>query len=248
MPDCGEGLGPRPRRGEERAGQVREIFSSIAPRYDLLNRLLSLRFDRRWRRRAVDALLAAGVDPDGGRYLDACAGTLDLALELARRPAFRDRVVACDFASPMLRRGAEKLDRAPVAPVCADVLRLPFPDGSFRGAMAAFGIRNLADLDAGLRELHRVVRPGGALVLLEFTLPANPLLRRLYLLYFERVLPVVGRVISGHPWAYRYLPASVREFPEPPELARRMGAAGFGDVEWGLLSGGIAAIHRGARR
>ncbi|MBW3534061.1 MAG: class I SAM-dependent methyltransferase [Gemmatimonadetes bacterium] len=234
-----------PSQGSERERQVRRIFSEIAPRYDLLNHVLSLNIDRRWRRNAVDLLGWEGR-PEG-LYLDACAGTYDLSLELARRGAFRGRVVASDFARPMLVEGRGKLAGADVVPVCGDALRLPFPDASFDGATVGFGVRNLADLDRGLRELARVLRPGGRLVILEFTVPPNPLLRRLYMLYFTRVLPVVGRLVSGHPWAYTYLPASVKEFPGPDALSERLLVAGFREASHRLLTGGIAALHVGVR-
>jgi len=230
-----------PARGAERGSQVRRLFSEIAPRYDLLNHVLSLNVDRRWRRRAI-AALGWEADPSG-LYLDACAGTFDLSLELARRPGFAGRVVGSDFALPMLQQGVPKLEGAPVAPVCADALRLPFPDFAFAGATVGFGVRNLADLDRGLAELRRVLKPRARLVVLEFTTPPNPLLRGLYRLYFHQVLPRVGRWVSGHPWAYSYLPASVGEFPGPAELAERMRGAGFGDARWALLTGGIAALH-----
>jgi demethylmenaquinone methyltransferase/2-methoxy-6-polyprenyl-1,4-benzoquinol methylase len=133
-------------------------------------------------------------------------------------------------------------------PVCGDTLKLPFSDRTFHGAMVAFGVRNLADVEAGVGDLVRVLRPEGRLVILEFTEPPNPLLRRLYLVYFNRLLPVLGRIISGHPWAFRYLPESVREFPTPPELAGIMERAGLTDVRWDFLTGGIAALHVGRRR
>ena len=224
---------------------VREMFSAIAPRYDLLNHLLSLGADRSWRRRAVDRLVWEGRA--AGAYLDACAGTLDLAMELAGRRRFAGRVVGADFAAPMLRRGARKAGAAPVSPAAADTLALPFPDGCFDGAMAGFGVRNLDDLDAGLRELLRVLRPGARLVILDFTTPPWAPLRALYLFYFRRVLPLVGRAVSGHPTAYAYLPASVGTFPAPAALLARMGAAGFRDGGFELLTGGIAAIHWGTR-
>ena len=235
----------RPSEGTDRERQVRRIFSEIAPRYDLLNHLLSLNVDRGWRKRAVDGL---GWERDpGGTYLDACAGTFDLSLELTRREGFRGRVLASDFARPMLLEGIGKISGSPVFPVCGDSLRLPFPDATFDGAMVAFGVRNLADLSRGLAEFVRVLKVGSRLVILEFTEPPNPILRRLYLLYFRRILPLVGRVVSGHPWAYTYLPESVREFPDPQALAKLMGDAGFRETKWELLSGGIAALHVGIR-
>ncbi|MEJ2187440.1 MAG: ubiquinone/menaquinone biosynthesis methyltransferase, partial [Gemmatimonadota bacterium] len=181
---------------KDKARAVQGMFGAIAPRYDLLNHLLSLNIDRRWRRRAVDAL-TRGVRP-GGRFLDVCAGTFDLSLELARRQGFEGVVVGSDFAFPMLAQGAPKIRHDPVAPACADALRLPFPTNSFDGAMVAFGVRNLASLDAGLREVARVVRPGGRFVVLEFTVPAWQPFRALYLAYFTRVLPMIGRLVSRH--------------------------------------------------
>lgn len=231
----------RPSRGPDRERQVRRIFSEIAPRYDLLNHVLSLNVDRRWRRRAVD-LLGWERRPRG-RFLDACAGTYDLALELSGREGFEGEVVAADFALPMLVEGLEKLPEAGVSPVCGDTLRLPFPDASFEGITVGFGVRNLADLSRGFAELQRVLRPGGNLVILEFTVPPNPLLRGLYLFYFTRILPLVGRIVSGHPWAYTYLPESVREFPGPDELAALLEEAGFARVVQELVTGGIAALH-----
>lgn len=233
----------RPSQGAERERQVRTLFSEIAPSYDLLNHLLSMNIDRRWRRRAVDRL---GWDhrPDG-RFLDACAGTYDLSLELAGRQAFRGTVIASDFAQPMLVAGKGKLEGSRILPLCGDSLRLPFEDATFDGLTVGFGVRNLADLDRGLKEFRRVLRPGARLVILEFTTPPNPLLRSAYLFYFHRVLPFIGRIVSGHPWAYTYLPESVKEFPGPEELGARIRKAGFGDVRWEFLSGGIAAIHSG---
>ena len=230
-----------PSRGEDRERQVQTIFSEIAPRYDLLNHVLSMNIDRAWRRRAVDTL--GWVDRPDGRYLDACAGTFDLSLELARRDAFRGSVIASDFARPMLVAGQDKLAGASVSPVCGDSLRLPFPDDSFDGATVGFGVRNLSDLDEGFREFHRVLRPGARLVVLEFTVPPNALVRGAYMLYFNRILPVIGRIVSGHPWAYTYLPESVKEFPGPQELADKLTGAGFAESGYSLVTLGIAAIH-----
>ena len=230
-----------PSRGEDRERQVQTIFSEIAPRYDLLNHLLSMNIDRAWRRRAVDSL--GWIHHPDGVYLDACAGTFDLSLELARRGAFQGRVVASDFARPMLVAGQDKLGGAPVAPVCGDSLRLPFPDDTFHGATVGFGVRNLSDLDAGFREFHRVLKPGARLVILEFTVPPNPVVRAGYMVYFTRILPLVGRIVSGHPWAYTYLPESVKEFPGPADLATKLEEAGFAETGWSLVTFGIAAIH-----
>jgi demethylmenaquinone methyltransferase/2-methoxy-6-polyprenyl-1,4-benzoquinol methylase len=231
---------------DEKAGSVRRMFGEIAHRYDLLNHLLTLNIDRRWRRRAVTRLLEDR--PLDGVYLDACAGTMDLAREVAERPGFDGLVVASDFARPMLEAGRHKVRDLPVAETCGDALRLPHPDAGFHGAIVGFGVRNFADLDAGLRELARVLRPGSRLVILELSTPAWAPLRWLYNLYFTRVLPWIGRRVSGHGTAYSYLPASVGVFPPPDELAERMTAAGLADVGYHRLLAGIAAIHVGTRR
>ncbi len=225
---------------------MRRIFSEIAPRYDLLNHVLSLNIDRRWRRKAVSHL--RWERSPRGRFLDACAGTFDLSLELTEREGFGGTVVASDFARPMLTHGGSKIQHSPVQPLCGDTLMLPFPDQVFDGAMVAFGLRNLSDLDGGLKELCRVLRPGARLVILDFALPGNPILRRLYTFYFDRILPAVGRLVSGHPWAYTYLPESVKEFPEPPVMAAMMKTAGFDETEWVTLTGGVAVIHLGERK
>lgn len=235
----------KPSRGRDRERQVRTLFSEIAPRYDLLNHLLSLNVDRVWRRRAVDCLEWA--DRPQGFYLDACAGTFDLSLELTGRQGFSGTVVASDFARPMLVEGKGKLVGEAVVPVCGDTLRLPFSDGIFKGAMVAFGVRNLSDVQEGFQELARVLEPGARLVVLEFTEPPNPIMRRLYLFYFHRILPLIGRIVSGHSWAYTYLPKSVTEFPEPARLAEMMREAGFKDARWEFLTGGIAALHVAVR-
>lgn len=224
---------------------VREMFTAIAPRYDFLNHFLSLGVDRSWRRRAVNAL--GWEARPGGRYLDGCAGTLDLAAELARRPGFGGLVVGADFSVAMLRLGRGKVVAGRVAAAAADSLGLPFRDAAFDGATVGFGVRNFADLDQGLAELHRVLRPGARAVILEFTLPPSRAARFFYLLYFRRVLPLVGRMISGHPTAYSYLPASVNAFPAPTDLLARLSRAGFHDCSHRLLTGGIAAIHWGTR-
>ncbi len=229
-------------RGEKRA-YVRGMFTAIAPRYDLLNHLLSLNADRRWRRQAVERL--GWEASPAGQYLDVCAGTLDLAAALAGRPGFSGRVIGADFSTAMLQRGRSKAER--VWPLTADALVLPFRDGLFDGAMVGFGVRNLEDLDAGLAEAARVLRPGARLVVLEFTTPARQPLRGLYGFYFRRVLPAVGHLVSKHRTAYHYLPESVHHFPSPAALAERMTRAGFRAVSYELLFAGICAIHVGTR-
>ncbi len=232
-----------PKAGAAREQQVQQLFSEIAPRYDLLNHVLSLNIDRSWRKKAVDKLGWEGAK--SGTFLDACAGTFDLALELSGRDGFSGRVVASDFAHPMLIYGKPKLHGGSVLPVCGDSLSLPFPDDSFDGATVGFGVRNLSDLTAGLADFRRVLRPGKRLVVLEFTVPPNRIMRAGYLFYFHNVLPIVGRIVSGHPWAYTYLPESVKEFPGPADLGSLFETVGFTDVGWKLVSGGIAAIHWG---
>ena len=229
----------------DKRGYVRAMFSDIAPRYDLLNHLLSFNVDRRWRRRAIHALQWERAP--AGVYLDLCAGTLDVATELARQPGFAGRIVGADFAEPMLRAGQRKVRRMPVYPVAADALSLPLPDASCAGAIVAFGVRNLEDLDAGLREVARVLVPGGRYVILEFSTPPSAAVRWGYNLYFQNVLPRVGGWISGNRGAYRYLPESVARFPAASDLGERMTGAGFVDVRWEILTFGIAAIHVGKR-
>jgi demethylmenaquinone methyltransferase/2-methoxy-6-polyprenyl-1,4-benzoquinol methylase len=232
--------------GDEKRAYVQRIFSQIAPRYDLLNHLLSFNIDKAWRRKAI-AALGWERAPDGV-YVDLCAGTLDVSAELARRPGFRGRILGADFAEPMLRAGVGKASAAVVSPVVADAVDLPIPDDSASGAIVAFGIRNVADLDRGLREVHRVLAPGCRFVILEFTTPRSALVRAGYHLYFHHVLPQIGALISGHGTAYKYLPRSVANFPIEEALADRMRRAGFADVNWKTLTLGIAAIHVGTKR
>ena len=222
---------------------VRDLFTAIAPRYDFLNHVLSLNVDRSWRRTAVQRL-GWEAKPDG-TYLDLCAGTLDLAAELARRDGFRGHVIGADFAVPMLTRGRDKAPRT--VPVAADALALPFPAARFDGALVGFGVRNLADLDTGLREAARVLKPGARFVVLELTTPRFAPLRAVYLFYFRRVLPAIGRLVSKHRDAYTYLPESVLAFPEPEALSQRLLAAGFARVGFERLTGGICAIHYATR-
>jgi demethylmenaquinone methyltransferase/2-methoxy-6-polyprenyl-1,4-benzoquinol methylase len=231
--------------GAGKRAYVRRVFSEIAPRYDLLNHVLSLNIDRGWRRAAL-ADLAWGNRPDG-TYLDLCAGTLDVGAMLARTAGFRGFVLGADFAEPMLQRGIGKADASRLAPVAADALSLPMRDASIAGAIVAFGARNLADLDEGFQEVHRVLSPGARFVILEFSTPPSALVRAAYRAYSHRVLPTIGRLMSGHPTAYRYLPESVDSFPEAQGLADRMSASGFLNVRWRHLTFGVVAVHVGER-
>lgn len=231
--------------GAEKRAYVRAAFEQIAPRYDLLNHLLSFNIDRWWRRRALRAL--DWPRAPAGRYLDLCAGTLDVGAQLSRMRGFRGFILGADFAVPMLRAGAGKAPPTVLAPVAADAQLLPLGDASVDGATVAFGIRNVASLPVALREVHRVLKPGATFVILEFTTPRRRVVRMLYHFYFHRLLPLIGGVISGHRTAYRYLPQSVAHFPGEAELAQHMRDAGFSGVRWTSLSFGIAAIHVGRK-
>ena len=231
---------------EQRAA-VERMFSAIAPRYDFLNRLLSAGRDRVWRREAIRATRL----PIDGRLLDVCTGTADMVLETARQ--FPTATIAgVDFSGPMIDRGRQKVAGARLAGrvvlSVAPAEALPFRNGAFDAATVAFGLRNVPDRCLALAEMRRVLKPGARAVVLEFTTPPGRLFRRLYLWYFHRVLPVIGGLISGHRSAYAYLPASVGEFPPPKELAAWMEQAGFRDVSYRLLTGGIVAIHVGEKR
>ena len=223
---------------------VQQMFSEIAPRYDLLNHLLSFNVDRSWRRRAIAAL--GWERAPNGTYIDLCAGTLDVSSALATQRRFSGHVVGADFAEPMLRAGAHKVPST-VAPVVADALQLPLRDESAEGAIVAFGIRNVANLDGAMAEAFRVLKPGARFVILEFSTPPSALIRMGYHAYFHHVLPAIGGAISGHGSAYRYLPSSVAEFPGAPELAARLDEVGFANVTWEPLTFGVAALHVGQR-
>ena len=215
---------------------VRTMFDRIAPVYDVMNRLMTAGLDRRWRR------LTAELVRPGDRVLDACCGTGDLALACARAGG---HVTGLDFSSRMLERARRK--SASVEWVRGDLLELPFEDASFDAATVGFGVRNVADLERSLRELRRVLRTGGRLGVLEITEPRG-LLRPFYRLWFYGIVPLlVGRVLRGGS-AYTYLPASVRRFPGPDDLAALLERAGFGDVSFRLLAGGIVALHTGTAR
>ena len=220
------------------------MFDRIAPRYDLLNRVMTAGLDRRWR----EAAAAAADVAAGESALDVCTGTGDLAFALYRRVTPRGRVVGADFAENMLERARAKATERgePVEFVEADALALPFADDEFDAATVAFGIRNVSDVDAGIAAMARVVRPGGRVVILEITTPRH--LRRFYQMWFDRAVPLLGTLLGRDGAAYGYLPASVKRFPEPPQLAAAMARAGLDDVRWQLFAGGIVALHYGRVR
>ncbi len=242
------------------ARQVREMFSRIAPRYDLLNHLLSLRFDVSWRRRVAQRFADLLAQP-GIRVLDLCCGTGDLTFALASQARIRVQkngggageagpgagFIGADFAHPMLIRAREKAavkaSRAPVEFLEADALHLPFAPESFDLVTTAFGFRNLANYMAGGTELRRVLRPGGSLAILEFAQPQGALFGRLFRFYFRRVLPRIGGLIAHNSQAYGYLPNSVARFPDPAELAKLLRDAGFAEVAFESWTGGIVSLH-----
>jgi demethylmenaquinone methyltransferase/2-methoxy-6-polyprenyl-1,4-benzoquinol methylase len=224
---------------------VQQMFSDIAPAYDRVNRIISFRIDLWWRKLALAAL---DINRDlGGRYLDLCAGTMDLSSQIQKVPGFHGHVVAADFTEAMLRAGEGKVSRSSVAPVTADALALPFRADSMVGGIVVFGIRNVIDLDGGLREAYRVLQPGGRFVILEFTTPRSRFVRTVYGFYFNHILPKIGNAVVKHNTAYNYLPKSVSYFPDAPELARRMEGAGFRNVSWKALTFGVVAIHIGEK-
>jgi len=215
---------------------VRRMFDRIAPVYDAMNRLMTAGLDRRWR----DETAAAVVSP-GDRVLDACCGTGDLAIAAAKAGG---NVTGLDFSEPMLARAREK--NPDIDWVSGDATRMPFPDESFDAATVGFGVRNLDDLERGLAELRRVLKPGGRLAILEITRPSG-LLKPFYRLWFDGVIPLAGKVLPGGS-AYSYLPASVRRFPPPEGLAKLLDEAGFDQISWRLFGGGIVALHKGTAR
>ena len=224
-----------------KASQVRSMFAEIAPRYDFLNHALSLNIDRRWRRVLVEK--AADKFKPGAVALDLCCGTADLSLELGAHV----QTIGLDFCRPMLRLGLKKARDAssPIELIEGDALNVPFGDSTFDVVTIAFGLRNLDGTEAGLREIHRLLKPGGRAAVLEFSQPRSPIFRNVFRFYFNRLLPRIGNVVSGSGYAYTYLSDSVNRFPGQRELAAVMQAVGFSDVRYYNLFGGVACLHLG---
>jgi demethylmenaquinone methyltransferase/2-methoxy-6-polyprenyl-1,4-benzoquinol methylase len=232
----------------EHARRVREMFAGIAKRYDLLNHLLSGNTDKRWRRLVAERLHDV-LSTKGARALDVACGTGDLSLALAEKTGAR--IFGTDFCRPMLeiaqRKASSTTNVSEIPFVEGDALRLPFADCSFDAVSIAFGLRNLSSVETGLKELRRVLKPTGRAAILEFSTPVVPGFRTLFKFYFTRVLPAIGGMISGSRGAYEYLPDSVSRFPDQKRLAQLMREAGFEEVEYKNLTGGIAALHLGTR-
>jgi demethylmenaquinone methyltransferase / 2-methoxy-6-polyprenyl-1,4-benzoquinol methylase len=231
---------------ESAAVAVRDMFTSIAPRYDLLNHVLSFNIDRLWwwrTARKFDAILQR----PNSRALDLCCGTGDMTFALRRRTVSANaQILGADFSHAMLQRAAAKGRGTTLRWIEADALRLPFPDGHFDLVTSAFGFRNLADYDAGLREIVRVLAPGGECGILDFGEPGG-LIGQCYRVYFKKVLPAIGTMISGVQGPYKYLPASVERFPAPDEMLGRMRQAGFSQATWIPYTFGIAGLYRGVK-
>lgn len=218
------------------------MFEEIAPRYDLLNHALSLNIDKRWRRLVIRQV-ADRLRRPGAVALDLCCGTAELTLELgALAPAF-----GVDFCHPMLELGIKKVRRAqlPIELIEGDALNVPFADSRFDVVTVAFGLRNVDGTTAGLREMYRLLKPGGRCVVLEFSRPQLPIFRSVFRFYFTRLLPRIGNAVSGSSFAYQYLPDSVKSFPDQKELMSLMQAVGFSDVRYYNLFGGVASLHLG---
>jgi len=232
---------------ERKAAYVNTLFDTIAPRYDLMNRLMTFGMDRGWRNYVV----AQAAPPVGGHALDVATGTGDIAIALAERVGPRGTVLATDFSEEMMRPGPGKATKAGVGGIvrfmAADALDLPFPDDTFDCVTTGFAMRNVTDIERAFREMRRVTKPGGRVVCLEVAKPGFPPVRFLHQRYFNWVVPLLGRVITGHGEAYRYLPESARNFPPPPALQAIMERAGLHNVRFRRLSLGAVAVHTGTK-
>ena len=226
---------------------IQAMFNAVAPRYDLLNRLLSIGYDRHWRKEAVREFESV----ENKKYLDVATGTADIALEIAKRHPKPSQIVGMDFSISMLKLGHKKISTnhfgkgIKLIPGAAE--NIPLKDHTFDGAITAFGVRNFLDAKQGLREMYRILKPNGKIVVLEFSFPKKGLLNRLYRLYFEKILPLLGRIISGHKSAYSYLPASVANFPQGEAFNEILECSGFKSVSFKPLTLGIVTLYTGIK-
>ncbi len=229
------------------ANQIQAMFNAVAPRYDFLNRLLSAGYDRYWRKLAVNELGSVG----GKTYLDVATGTADIALEIARRNPSPIKIIGMDFSLSMLNLGNKKISSENLIPniklIPGSAENIPLKDQTFDGAITAFGVRNFVDAQKGLREMYRVLNSRGKIVVLEFSFPRNGLLQWLYRFYFEKILPLTGRIISGHKSAYTYLPTSVANFPQGKAFSKMLEDSGFENVVLKELTFGIVTLYSGTK-
>ena len=225
------------------ANQIQAMFNAVAPRYDFLNRLLSAGNDKRWRKLAVNEFESVA----NKTYLDVATGTADIALEIASRQPGPRKIFGMDFSQSMLELGNNKVSGQDIKLIPGSAEHIPLKDNIFDGVITAFGVRNFSDAEQGLREMHRVLKPRGRIVVLEFSFPKNGLLQWLYRFYFENILPLTGRIISGHKSAYSYLPASVANFPQGNAFKKMLEESGFESVSFKELTFGIVTLYTGLK-
>jgi demethylmenaquinone methyltransferase/2-methoxy-6-polyprenyl-1,4-benzoquinol methylase len=225
------------------ANQIQAMFNAVAPRYDFLNCLLSAGYDRRWRKLAVNEFESVA----NKTFLDVATGTADIALEIASRQPAPRKIIGMDFSQTMLELGNKKVSGQDIRLIPGSAENIPLKDKIFDGVVTSFGVRNFSDAEQGLREMYRVLKPKGKIVVLEFSFPQNGLLQWLYRFYFENILPLTGRIISGHKSAYSYLPASVANFPQGNEFKKMLEESGFENVSFKQLTFGIVTLYTGLK-
>jgi demethylmenaquinone methyltransferase / 2-methoxy-6-polyprenyl-1,4-benzoquinol methylase len=225
------------------ANKIQAMFNAVAPRYDLLNHLLSAGYDRRWRKLAVNEFDSVA----NKTFLDVATGTADISLEIASRQQSFNKIIGMDFSQSMLELGKNKVSGLDIKLIPGSAENIPLKDKTFDGVITAFGVRNFSDAKQGLREMHRVLKSKGKIVVLEFSFPQNELLKWIYRFYFENILPFTGRIISGHKTAYSYLPASVANFPQGKDFKKMLEESGFEDVSLKELTLGIVTLYTGKK-
>jgi demethylmenaquinone methyltransferase / 2-methoxy-6-polyprenyl-1,4-benzoquinol methylase len=225
------------------ANQIQAMFDAVAPRYDFLNRLLSAGYDRHWRKLAVNEFESV----DNKTFLDVATGTADIILEIASRQPSFNKIIGMDFSQSMLELGKNKVSGLDIKLIPGSAENIPLKDKIFDGVITAFGVRNFSDAKQGLREMHRVLKIKGKIVVLEFSFPKNGLFKCLYRFYFENILPLAGRIISGHKSAYSYLPTSVSNFPQGNDFKKMLEESGFEDISLKELTLGIVTLYTGKK-